>query len=171
MTNLIDCEVDLNWSFDYMELYERSAEAALTAEDCPYEAVVSLLITDDAGIKQINKDTRDIDSATDVLSFPMLSYDSPSDFSHMEDDEENFDPYSGELVLGDIVISVDRVCAQAEAYGHSIEREFAFLIVHSMLHLCGYDHIDDADRKLMEERQKIIMKSMYDDFPKLAVEE
>ena len=171
MTNLIDCEVDINWSFDYMELYERSAEAVLLAENCPYEAVVSLLLTDDDGIRQINKDTRGIDGATDVLSFPMISYDIPSDFSHMEDDEENFDPYSGELVLGDIVLSTDRVAAQAEAYGHAVEREFAFLIVHSMLHLCGYDHIEDADRELMEERQKIIMKSLSDDFPKLAVGE
>ena len=169
MTHLFDSEVDIDWKFDYMLLYEKAADAVLDAEGCPYEADVSLLITDDNGIRQINKENRRIDSATDVLSFPMIEYDSPSDFSHLEDDGENFDPETGELMLGDIVLCADRVDWQAKEYGHDLQREFAFLIVHSMLHLCGYDHIDDQDRELMEERQKIIMQSMYDDFPKLKV--
>ena len=169
MTCLFECETDISWDFDYMKLYEAAVDASLEAEECPYEVAVSLILTDEAGIRQINKENRRIDSATDVLSFPMIEYDSPSDFSHLEDDGENFDPETGELMLGDIVICADRVDSQAKEYGHDLQREFAFLIVHSMLHLCGYDHIDDKDRELMEERQKIIMQSMYDDFPKLKV--
>lgn len=169
MTCLFECETDISWDFDYMKLYETAVNASLEAEGCPYEVTVSLILTDEDGIRQINKENRRIDSATDVLSFPMIEYDSPSDFSHLEDDGENFDPETGELMLGDIVICADRVDSQAKEYGHDLQREFAFLIVHSMLHLCGYDHIDDKDRELMEERQKIIMQSMYDDFPKLKV--
>ena len=169
MTHLIDCEVDIDWDFDYMNLYERAADASLDAEGCPYEALISLLITDDEGIRELNRQNRDIDSATDVLSFPMIEYDAPGDFSTVEDDAANFDPESGELLLGDIVLSKDHIEAQALQYGHDIQREYAFLIVHSMLHLCGYDHIREDDRILMEERQKVIMSSLYDDFPKLKV--
>ena len=169
MTCLFECEVDLNWDFDYMKLYEAAVDATLEAEGCPYEVAVSLILTDDAQIREINLENRDIDAATDVLSFPMIDYDKPSDFSKLEDDGNNFDPETGELLLGDIVLSADRVNAQAIEYGHDVQREFAFLIVHSMLHLCGYDHIEDKDRKLMEERQKIVMESLYDDFPKLKV--
>ena len=170
MTHLFDSEVDIDWKFDYMLLYEKAADTVLDAEGCPYEADVSLLITDDNGIRQINKENRDIDSATDVLSFPMIEYGKPGDFTHVEDDPENFDPISGELILGDIVLSKDRIEAQAKEYGHSLEREYTFLIVHSMLHLCGYDHIEESDRILMEERQKIIMKTLSDDFCELAVD-
>ncbi|MCR5672365.1 MAG: rRNA maturation RNase YbeY [Lachnospiraceae bacterium] len=169
MTCLFECEVDLNWDFDYMKLYEAAVDATLEAEGCPYEVAVSLILTDDAQIREINHENRNIDAATDVLSFPMIDYDEPSDFSELEDDGNNFDPETGELMLGDIVLSADRVNAQAKEYGHDVSREFAFLIVHSMLHLCGYDHIEDKDRKLMEERQKIVMQSLYDDFPKLKV--
>lgn len=168
MTCLFDSEVDFDPGFDYMKLYESVVDAVLDEEGCPYETTVSLLLTDDEEIRKINKENRNIDSATDVLSFPMVEYKLPSDFSCLEDDGDNFDPESGELMLGDIVLSVDHVKAQAKEYGHDIQREYAFLLVHSMLHLCGYDHIDDGDRALMEERQKIIMNRLINDFPKLA---
>ena len=170
MNYLIDCNVDPGWDFDYMTLYERSADAVLLAENCPYEVTVSLMITDDEEIKHINFESRNINSATDVLSFPMIEYASPSDFSGVENDPSDFDPETGELMLGDIVLSADRVKSQAAEYGHDIQREFAFLIVHSMLHLCGYDHMKEEDRLIMEERQRRIMESLYDDFPALAVE-
>ena len=169
MTCLFECETDISWDFDYMKLYEAAVDAVLEAEECPYEVAVTLILTDDDGIREINRENRHIDAVTDVLSFPMIEYERPSDFSHLEDDGENFDPETGELMLGDIVLSADRVDAQADEYGHDLQREFAFLIVHSMLHLCGYDHIDDAEREMMEERQKVIMQSLYDDFPKLKV--
>ncbi|MCR5301709.1 MAG: rRNA maturation RNase YbeY [Lachnospiraceae bacterium] len=169
MTCLIDCETDINWDFDHLTLYERAVDAVLSAENCPFETVVSLLITDDEGIRQINREKRGIDSPTDVLSFPIPEYEHPADFTLAEEDSSNFDPESGELMLGDIVISQERIAAQAEEYGHDIQREYAFLIVHSMLHLCGYDHIEKEDQELMEERQKIIMAKLTDDFPKLAI--
>ena len=169
MTYLFDSEIDISWDFDYRALYERSVETVLDMENCPYEVCVSLLITDDTGICDINYEMRNINSPTDVLSFPMTELPAPSDFSEAEDHPDYFDPESGELLLGDIVISAGRAEAQAEEYGHDIQREFSFLIVHSMLHLCGYDHMEDTDRTLMEERQKIIMERLSEDFPLLAV--
>ena len=169
MTCLFDCEAPIDWDFDYIRLYESCVDAALTAEGCPYEACVSLLVTDDEGIRQINNDMRSIDAVTDVLSFPMLDYTAPSDFAAADSVTGAFEPETGELLLGDIVISAEMVEKQALQYGHDIQREYAFLIIHSMLHLCGYDHMDDGDRILMEERQKIIIESMYNDFPMLRV--
>ena len=169
MTCLFDTEVEIGFDFDYLKLYERAVEAVLTAEGCSTDISVSLLMTDDESIRQINRDNRDLDEATDVLSFPMLEFDAPSDFDNIGNEPWDVDPESGELLLGDMVISQDHVVAQARQYGHDVQREFAFLIVHSMLHLCGYDHIEESDRELMEERQKIIMESLYNDFPKLVV--
>ncbi len=169
MTHLFDCEVPIDWDFDHMSLYEYVADRVLDMEKCPYEACVSLLLTGDEQIRQINRENRNIDKSTDVLSFPLVEYKMPSDFSDVENCGDNFDPESGELMLGDIVLSIDHVIAQAREYGHDVQREYAFLIVHSMLHLCGYDHIDEDDRVLMEERQKVIMESMYKDYPLLAV--
>ena len=166
---MFDTEVDITWDFDFAKLYERCVEEALEAEGCPYEASVSLLVTDDTQICQINFENRNINAPTDVLSFPMIGFGQPSDFSDLEEDPENFDPETGELLLGDIVLSADRIETQAREYGHDIQREYAFLIVHSMLHLCGYDHIEENDRRSMEERQKIIMERLAGDFPKLAV--
>ncbi|MBO4266438.1 MAG: rRNA maturation RNase YbeY [Lachnospiraceae bacterium] len=167
MTCLFDTEVDIDWRFDYLKLYEDAVDAVIEEEGCPYEITVSLLMTDDEGIRQINKEQRKIDDSTDVLSFPMLEYKSPSDFSDAEEDMQNFDPESGELILGDIVLSIDHIISQAAVYGHDVQREFAFLIVHSMLHLCGYDHIKDSDRKVMEDRQKVVMERLSDDYPML----
>ena len=106
----------------------------------------------------MNREHRHIDRATDVLSFPMLEYETPGDLSGIEESADAFDPETGELMLGDIVISKDRVIAQAEEYGHSVRREYAFLIAHSMLHLLGYDHMEEEERRLMEDRQRKIME-------------
>ena len=107
----------------------------------------------------MNLEFRQIDRPTDVLSFPMAEYDAPADFSCIDEESDDlFDPESGELMLGDIVISKDRVLSQAEQYGHSPKREYAFLIAHSMLHLFGYDHMEEGERAVMEEKQREIMK-------------
>ncbi|MBQ6575678.1 MAG: rRNA maturation RNase YbeY, partial [Lachnospiraceae bacterium] len=169
MTALFECETEILWDFDYMKLYEQAAAVSLDEEGCPYEVTVSLLLTDDDAIRKINSENRGIDKATDVLSFPMIELSSPANFSDLKDDNMSFDPDTGELILGDIVLSKDRIEAQAKEYGHSLEREYTFLIVHSMLHLMGYDHMNDDDRKLMEERQKIIMARLAEDLPNLAV--
>ena len=133
-------------------------EEALEYEGCPYEAEVNLLLTTDEEIRAMNREFRQIDAPTDVLSFPMLEYEAPGDFSDFEDQEASFHPESGELLLGDIVISKDKVLKQAEEYGHSPKREFAFLIAHSMLHLFGYDHMEEGERLLMEQKQRDILE-------------
>lgn len=138
-------------------LAEKAIEAALDFAACPYEPEVSLLLTMNQEIHQINLENRGIDRPTDVLSFPMNEFEVPGDFSGFEDDPTAFQPESGELLLGDIVISKEKVLEQAEEYGHSVEREYVFLIVHSMLHLMGYDHIEESDRIIMEKKQNEIM--------------
>lgn len=169
MTYLFDTDIEVDFEFDYLKLYESVAIRCLDIEKCPYEAEVSLLITNDERIRELNRENRNIDKATDVLSFPMNDFDNPGDFGEKIENEGVFSPESGELVLGDIVLSVEHIKAQAEEYGHSVEREYAFLIVHSMLHLCGYDHIKEDERIVMEDRQKIIMESLYEEFPVLKV--
>lgn len=147
--------------FDVEETARSVVEAALEMEECPYEAEVSLLLTTDEEIHKMNLEFRQIDRATDVLSFPMLEYETPGDLSGIDEErEELFDPESGELILGDIVISKDKVLSQAEQYGHSPKREYAFLIAHSMLHLFGYDHMEEEERRIMEERQRRIMEKV-----------
>mgnify|MGYP000293236275 CR=1 FL=1 len=134
---------------------------ACDAEECPYEAEVNLTLVDNEQIHEINRMHRGIDRPTDVLSFPMQTYEKPSDFSHVEDFvEENFNPDTGELLLGDIVLSVEKVSEQAIAYGHSEIREYAFLILHSMLHLFGYDHMEADEAAVMEEHQRKILDAL-----------
>ena len=133
-------------------------EEALEYEGCPYETEVNLLLTTDEEIHAMNREFRQIDAPTDVLSFPMLEYEAPGDFSGFEDQEASFHPESGELLLGDIVISKDKVLKQAEEYGHSPKREFAFLIAHSMLHLFGYDHMEEDECLVMEQKQREILE-------------
>lgn len=160
MSLFIEEEGDVTLPFDIKEVAERVTAAALECEKCPYEAEINLLLTTDEEIRKMNREYRQTDRATDVLSFPMLEYDAPADFSFLDEAEDAFDPESGELVLGDIVISKEKVLAQAEEYGHSPLREYAFLIAHSMLHLFGYDHMEDDERELMEERQRVIMEAV-----------
>ena len=113
---------------DYETVIKNVIEAALDYEKCPYEAQVYVLLTDNEEIHEINKEHRQIDRPTDVLS-------------------------------GDIIISMDKVKEQAKAYGHSNTRELAFLVAHSMLHLMGYDHMVDEERKVMEAKQEEILKN------------
>ena len=136
-------------------------KAVLVSEGCPFDAQLNLLITDNAGIRDYNNRFRQINRETDVLSFPNVDYDTPSDFSGLDEREADyFDPDSGELILGDIIISADKVKEQAELYGHSEKREFAFLVAHSMLHLCGYDHMEPEEAKVMEEKQEAVLTGL-----------
>jgi probable rRNA maturation factor len=142
-------------------------EEAIAYVDCPFECSVEVLFTGDEEIRVMNRENRDIDKATDVLSFPMVEYETPGDFLFLEEDKNHesidcFDPDSGELLLGDIVISLDHAISQAEEYGHSVKREVAFLTAHSMLHLFGYDHMDDAEREEMEKiQEEILLRKGY----------
>ena len=159
MSLFIETEGKTEFDFDIREVAELVVDAVLEHEKCPYEAEISLLLTHNDEIHEMNLEHRGIDRATDVLSFPMLDFDHPGDFSIIDEETADvFDPESGELMLGDIVISVDKVLEQAQEYGHSPKREYAFLIAHSMLHLCGYDRMNDEERKVMEEKQRAIVE-------------
>lgn len=153
-------EGDFKIPLECFALAESVGETVLDAEKCPYEAQVELLLTTDEEICALNGQFRQIDCATDVLSFPMVEYEIPGQFDFLDERDDCFDPETGELMLGNIVISKERIFRQAEEYGHSIKREFAFLIAHSMLHLLGYDHMEEDDRKIMEEKQRIILDKM-----------
>ena len=142
-------------------LAERVVRAGLEETACPFETQVNILVTDSDGIHEMNLQFRQIDSDTDVLSFPMQEYSSPADFSvFQKNDCSVFDPETGELMLGDIVVNAQRVISQAEEYGHSQKREFAFLIAHSLLHLVGFDHMEEEERLQMEEYQRRIMEKI-----------
>ena len=157
MINLIweNEQTKIDVTDEHLDVIAKCIEATLEAEKIEYDCEISLTITDNESIREINAQTRNIDSATDVLSFPMLDCIkgelSPCD----EDFSDDF------LVLGDIVLSFERAKEQAEEFGHSFLREIGFLTVHSMLHLLGYDNeISEEDEKEMFAKQENILNSI-----------
>lgn len=161
MTSYVENEAGANFGFDICQVVDAVMEETLTEENCPYEAQVNLLITDNEGICEFNREHRGVDAPTDVLSFPMICFEREADFSVAETDTaQYFEPESGELILGDIIISADRVREQAQKYGHSVKREFAFLVAHSMLHLCGYDHMEEDKAEEMERKQENVLSAL-----------
>ncbi len=158
MTVHFECDEGFEKGAEYETLISKVIEASLDYEKCPYEAEVNVVLTGNEEIHQVNKEFRNIDKATDVLSFPMIDYESPADFDNLEEYMEYFNPETGELLLGDIMISIEQAKKQAKEYNHSLERELAFLTAHSMLHLCGYDHMEDSERVVMERKQEEILK-------------
>lgn len=137
------------------KLIRLAAKAAYARFDYPFDGQVTVTITDDEGIRKYNNEFRQIDKATDVLSFPL------NDFYRSvpgEDMTELMDPITCEMPLGDMIISVERAREQAKEYGHGMARECAYLTVHSMLHLLGYDHVDEAEEKAaMREKEEEIL--------------
>ena len=161
MTLDLEDEYGLDLGFDYEKTATEVINQVLEEEGCPYEAQVNLLLTSDQEIHRMNMEYREVDRPTDVLSFPQVEYESPADFSWAEEHEMDcFDPDTGELFLGDIVISLDKVMEQAEKYNHSVRREFACLVAHSMLHLLGYDHMTPEEAKDMESRQSAALEHL-----------
>lgn len=162
MTFYVENETEVTFPFSPEEVVEQVAEKVLDAENCPYEVQLNVLLTDNEGIHTYNREYRGIDRETDVLSFPNLDFEKEGEFLIDENCEADyFDPETGELILGDIIISVDKVREQAESYGHSLKREFAFLVAHSMFHLCGYDHMEEAEAAVMEQKQEAILKELH----------
>jgi len=159
MTFYVENEVDADFGFDIEELAKSVADTVLELEGCAADIEASLTITDSEGIHELNKEFRGIDSPTDVLSFPNVSYENAGDFSVLLGEQlvDLLDPDTGKIMFGDIVINEDRVRSQAEDYGHSVKREFAFLVAHSMLHLCGYDHMEEEEAKVMEKKQEDVL--------------
>lgn len=161
MTLYLEEEAAGNFPFSPEDTARLVCRAVLEEEGCPYEAQVNLVLTNDEGIREMNRESRGIDRATDVLSFPNVDFRQQGVFEIDENREADyFDPDSGELMLGDIMISVDKVREQAESYGHSLKREFAFLVAHSMLHLCGYDHMEDKEAEVMERKQEEVLAGL-----------
>lgn len=150
------------FDFPYEEVAAQVIEAVLDQEGCPYEASVEVIFTSDDAIREMNKEHRNIDRATDVLSFPMVDFTAPCDYGILETEEADFcfEPDTGELMLGDIVLSVPRIIDQALEFGHTRKREFAFLIAHSMLHLLGYDHMTEEDAAHMEKKQNQVLTTL-----------
>lgn len=160
MSITIENETEDSFDFDYEEIITKVIDEAISYVDLPYESEVSVTITDSDRIKEINSEFRHIDKPTDVLSFPMIEYEKEAYFEDFEQRDDLFNPETGELMLGDIVLNIDRVKSQALEYGHSQIRELAFLTAHSMLHLFGYDHMKDDERIIMEKKQEEILSAL-----------
>jgi len=161
MSILIENEHDYQLDFDYQKVAEDVIEATLTMEHCPYEAQVNITLVDDESIADINREFRGIDKATDVLSFPMIEFTKPAEYDIiLGGNASYFELDSEELLLGDIIISIPTAIRQAREYGHDMTREYAFLIAHSVLHLLGYDHIDEQEANDMEKKQETILKKL-----------
>ena len=140
--------------FPVMRILCRTVKTALAAEGVEPSCEINIMLTDDEGIREVNRTMREIDRATDVLSFPMFDL-TPGEHP----DEADADPDSGLVPLGDMCISVERAKAQAAEYGHSFRREICYQCVHSVLHLLGYDHLDEGEMKRqMRQREEEIMQ-------------
>ena len=151
---LLESEVDC--PAGTQELLEKVISAALEAEGVEADCEINVLLTDDEGIHQVNLDMRWVDRPTDVLSFPMFDLQ-PGE----KPGEEDADPDTGLVPLGDMCLSLERARAQAEEFGHSVERELSYLTVHSVLHLLGYDHMDEGPMKVqMRGREEAILQTL-----------
>ena len=158
MTVTVEYEAEEKLDLPYEEIIKNVIEESLDYVECPYDAEVNVLLTDNAGIHQINLDMRGIDNPTDVLSFPMFQL-TPGAPPTLDDVEA--DPGTGLVPLGDMVLSLERAEAQGAEYGHGAEREAAYLAVHSVLHLLGYDHLDEGPMKAqMREREEAILAAL-----------
>ena len=156
MNHEILMETEVDGAEPYAALLRRVIPAALEAEGVPFPCEVDVLFTDDEGIHQINLEQRQVDRPTDVLSFPMFDLQ-PGEHPAGED----ADPGTGLVPLGDMVLSLERAKAQGEEYGHGTRREVAYLAVHSVLHLLGYDHMDEGPMKAqMRAREEAILEQL-----------
>lgn len=162
MTFYVDNDTEEKFDFDIELLIKDLTSEVLDMESFPYKDVsLNVTFTDDETIKEINNQFRNIDKSTDVLSFPAIDFEVPSDASFILGDEADyFDPDTNELILGDIMISLEHAHSQANEYGHSFKREIAFLITHSLLHLLGYDHMEDEERVVMESKQTLVLNKL-----------
>lgn len=160
MTVNVEEECVAEFDFDYKEIVSTVIEETMDTENFPFEAEINILFVSLEEIQKINKEYRDIDKPTDVLSFPLISYQEAGNFKDIEKDSTNFNLDTGEAMLGDIILCVPKVKEQAAAYGHSEKRELSFLVVHSMLHLFGFDHMTKNESDTMETKQNEILHKM-----------
>lgn len=155
-------ENEYEFDFDVYELSGLLLNRVLDREGIEIEVELNILICDNEEIRRVNREFRGIDRETDVLSFPSVEFERPADFSTVDTEGCScYDPDTGEFVLGDMMISYEKMSAQAGEYGHSVKREFSFLVVHSILHLLGYDHENEEDEIRMREKQTEILESLH----------
>lgn len=144
----------------FIKMSERLARVCMSLEGVP-NGCACLMLTDDEGIRQINRDTRGIDSATDVLSFPSVTYKNGHTAGNSEGKlRRAFDPLRGRVFLGDICINVNRAELQAREFGHSVKREMGYLLAHGMFHIMGYDHMLEKDAPAMRRMERRAMREM-----------
>jgi len=153
------CKVQVNEEVE--SVIEEVVQYTLSEEKVNLEYEISIIFVDNEEIREINMNTREIDKVTDVLSFPMLDYPNGQVFKDVYS-KENLAPSDfneGVLILGDMAISIERALEQSIEYGHSFKREVCYLVVHSVLHLLGYDHMEEKDKVKMREREEYILKN------------
>ena len=143
MTIYIENESDIKLNIPYRKIIEDSINLSLDFEKVPYECEISVTI-----------EFREIDRSTDVLSFPLNEFEKVADWQNFDEDKASFNYDTGELMLGDIILSAEHIIKQANEYGHTRKRELAFLVIHSILHLLGYDHMTKEDEEKMFSRQR-----------------
>lgn len=160
MTVHLEYEGEWELEEDFGALANQVAEQVLLMEQCPYPAQVNLVLTSNEEIQRVNLEFRDINAPTDVLSFPMIPFPFPADYAIIKGNPSFLDLDTEELLLGDIMISIPKVQQQAAEYGHSIRREFSFLVAHSMLHLLGYDHQTEEEAQIMEQKQEAALSAL-----------
>ena len=161
MSLTVSFETDWEFGFSAQEVGERVLAQTLLSEGVSLPCQASLLVTGAEQIKELNRDFRGIDSVTDVLSFPAYEFETPGDMAALEEKGLlETDPETGDILLGDIAVCTERIKEQALEYGHSEEREYAFLIAHSLLHLLGYDHQDSEQETVMFEKQSSVLEAL-----------
>ena len=148
--NIINSQKIIKIPLEWRSLVRKACKTTLDFENFPFDAEINVTFVDDETIKEINQEFRNIDSSTDVLSFPLG-----------ENGEYDINPENQFSVLGDVIISTEHALTQAELYGHGIDREFSYLTDHSVLHLLGYDHVnDETERREMRKREEQVLKIM-----------
>ena len=150
MIFFVENEVDAMFDFDPEKIAKEVCEAVLKEEGCPYDVEINMIITDDDGIHEMNREFRNIDNPTDVLSFPMYERNEISTIKKQKH----------ETILGDILISIPKVQEQAIEYEHSFKRELAYMVVHGFYHLMGLDHMNEDEKKEMREKEENILNKL-----------
>lgn len=152
---IIEYDTDPIEEINLEETVTKCAEKALDLENVDFDAEISVTLTDNDGIRKINAEYRNIDKETDVLSFPQFDFEIPSQFT-----EDELFLEEGAVMLGDIVLSKDKIYEQAEEYGHGALRETSYLIVHSLMHLLGYDHMNDDEKSVMRRHEEDVLNAL-----------
>lgn len=147
---------------DFEKELRNTIELGLKMEQVEIPVEVSVIFVDNEQIREINRENRNIDKETDVLSFPMLDYENKKVYKDMYLNFDFDQTYKDgeEVVLGDIVLSLEKALEQSKEFNHSFKREASYLVIHSILHLLGYDHMEEDDKKIMRKREEEILNSL-----------